>query len=346
MGWNLIGMLDHQGGIGNAARSNVQAMKHLTARHRSISFPSPRHQKPEDVPAIHGRNYLHFNPSGISIAGLTEQTWFRRGTNVGFWAWETTEPPAHWKSFDPYMAQIWVPSEFVRQALLSNGFTTPVHVIAHAVDEKPQHVFNDGGPVTFLVQFDGHSRFQRKRPDWSLQAIVSACLKSGTPARIILKCHHDSGAGIVIPEYDGIEILKLDRWLEPAQMEDVWREVDILVSLNRGEGFGLPMVEAMARGSAVVATNWSASLEYLTEYNSFPVEVEKLENVTDSSDAFFKTGQWAKPKMTHAVDQILRCIADIASGRIYQTAKNARTTAATFSFENLMLAMKDAITKL
>lgn len=345
-GWNLIAMVQHKGGIGNAARMNVRAMQELAARHRVISYPSPRYQLSDVLPAIHGRSYLHFNPAGMNLDALIAQKWFREGKNVGFWAWETTQAPAAWRAWDKWMAQIWVPSQFVREALLNSGFKTPIFVVPHAIEKQPPHTFDSTRPITFLVQFDGHSRFARKRPDWSLQAIISACLRAQRPARIIIKCHHDSGAGIVLPEHDGIEIQRIDTWLDASQMERVWNTVDALVSLNRGEGFGLPMMEAMARGVAVVATDWSASREYLTEWNSYPVAVESLEDVTAAGDEFFRTGQWAKPSIRSATEQVLRCIADYHNGAIENTARQARETADDFSFAKMISAMSDAITKL
>src|SRR6187402_35992 len=61
--WNLIGLLDHKGGIGTAARANVQALREIVGQSRRISFPSARYgpQLAHEIPAIHGRNYLHFN---------------------------------------------------------------------------------------------------------------------------------------------------------------------------------------------------------------------------------------------------------------------------------------------
>lgn len=345
-GWNLIAMLDHKGGIGNAARSNVRAMQELTSRHRSISFPSARYNKAAEIPAIHGRSYLHFNPSGMNLNALIAQEWFRFGKNVGFWAWETTRAPEQWRPWDSWMTQIWVPSQFVKESLENSGFRTPVFVVPHAIDEKPAHEFDSRRPITFLVQYDGHSRFARKRPDWSLQAIISACLKAQCKARIIIKCHHDSGAGVVLQEYEGIEMERIDSWLTPEEMEGVWQQADVLVSLNRGEGFGLPMVEAMARGMGVVATNWSASLEYLTPNNSYPVDVECLEDVTEGGDKFFKTGQWAKPSMQSATEQVLNCIWNIQTGRIREKARQARATAKEFSFAKMLSAMSDAISHL
>jgi glycosyltransferase involved in cell wall biosynthesis len=44
-----------------------------------------------------------------------------------------------------------------------------------------------------------------------------------------------------------------------------------LLSLHRAEGFGLAPAEMMRLGKAVVATGWSANMDFMAEHNSLPV---------------------------------------------------------------------------
>lgn len=344
-GWNLIGMIDHRGGIGNAARANIRALKMLTKPRRIISFPSAHYPNPADLPAIHGHNYLHFNPCSRPIADLEGLPWFKDKINVGFWAWETTEAPARWLKYDRHMSQIWVPSHFVKGALERTGFKAPVFVIPHAIEPQPLHVYptDRRQPLTFLVQFDGHSRFERKRPDLSIRAITSAALNAGENVRIIVKCHHDDGSKLALAEHTQVKIELQSKWLAPEQMEALWGRTDVFVSLNRGEGFGLPMVEAMSRGIAVVATAWGGSCDYMEPANSFPVTAERLEAAADSGDLYFKTGLWAKPCMEQAVHHIEQAMRQIRNGEIQKKAQAARATADRFSFENMRIQMEQAM---
>ena len=52
--------------------------------------------------------------------------------------------------------------------------------------------------------------------------------------------------------------------------------VDVLVQPSRGEGWGLPMVEAMACGTPVIGTRWSGPAEFLTEENGYPLRTDGL----------------------------------------------------------------------
>lgn len=348
-GWNLIGMVDHRGGIGNAARSNIAAMREITQRHRVISFPSATYTTAAQLPAIHGRTYLHFNPCSRRIEDLAELEWFRKGANIGFWAWETTEPPPLWRTYEQHMRQIWVPSHFVKASLCNGGFdASRIHVIPHAIDHQEPHEYPAAGqPIRFLVQYDGHSRFARKRPDLSLQAITSAAMRARENVIITVKSHHTANCDVLaLADYPGVTVELIDQWLSPAEMSAVWAQTDVFVSLNRGEGFGLPMVEAMARGTAVVATHWGGSEDYMREDNSFPVAYEKLEPTLNSGDAYFKTGLWAMPSVDDAAHQIIACMKEIRQGTIGMTAASARRTAQKFSFANMTAAMKSALSHL
>lgn len=45
------------------------------------------------------------------------------------------------------------------------------------------------------------------------------------------------------------------------QMAAIYSAFDVLLSTSRGEGFGLPVIEAQACGTPVIASNWTASAE-------------------------------------------------------------------------------------
>ena len=43
-----------------------------------------------------------------------------------------------------------------------------------------------------------------------------------------------------------------------------------------GEGWGLPIIEAMAMGLPTIATNWSGQVDFMRADNAYPLRVEKL----------------------------------------------------------------------
>jgi glycosyltransferase involved in cell wall biosynthesis len=59
--------------------------------------------------------------------------------------------------------------------------------------------------------------------------------------------------------------------LSRMQMRDMLMGADAFVLPTRGEGWGLPVMEAMAMALPVIVTNTSGCSQYLTHENSFPL---------------------------------------------------------------------------
>ncbi|GAB4820034.1 hypothetical protein N2152v2_007080 [Parachlorella kessleri] len=57
----------------------------------------------------------------------------------------------------------------------------------------------------------------------------------------------------------------------------LFKAADGFVFPTRGEGWGLPIVEAMSMGLPVIATNWSAPVDYLDDSVAFPLAAQGME---------------------------------------------------------------------
>jgi glycosyltransferase involved in cell wall biosynthesis len=82
------------------------------------------------------------------------------------------------------------------------------------------------------------------------------------------------------------------------EMRDLYKhpKVKAFVSCTRGEGFGLPFLEAAVAGLPVIATNWSAHAEFLNQ--GFWIKLDhKLQEVHPSKidgNIFVKGARWAE----------------------------------------------------
>lgn len=73
--------------------------------------------------------------------------------------------------------------------------------------------------------------------------------------------------------------------------------IKALVALTRGEGFGLPILEASAAGLPVVATNWSAHTEFLGlgKYIDIDSRLVEIHPSRVDNQIFMKDSKWAAP---------------------------------------------------
>jgi len=84
------------------------------------------------------------------------------------------------------------------------------------------------------------------------------------------------------------------------EMNSLYRDKNVkaLISATRGEGFGLPLLEASVAGLPVMATNWSAHTEFLNEgrWLKFEYDLTKVDSTRIDGNIFMEGAQWASPK--------------------------------------------------
>lgn len=73
-------------------------------------------------------------------------------------------------------------------------------------------------------------------------------------------------------------------------------QIKCLVSATRGEGFGLPLIEAAASGLPIAATNWSGHLDFLgNKFAKIDYDLIDIPDARADNRIFFKGHKWADP---------------------------------------------------
>ncbi len=87
------------------------------------------------------------------------------------------------------------------------------------------------------------------------------------------------------------------------EMSALYREDSIkcFLGLTRGEGFGLPILEAAASSIPVIATNWSGHLDFMNQgkFLSVNYRLTDIHETRVDDGIFMKGSRWAEPSEEH-----------------------------------------------
>ena len=230
---------------------------------------------------------------------------------IGYWAWELPRLAPDWHGVDRSVDEIWTPSGFSADSLRA-AMTKPVSVVPHRIASRTRRA-RGGEPLTVLAMADSRSSFARKNPEGALRAFADAFGDDPVGARLLLKLGgrpHEIDAFLsrhaALVARTGATVLR--EHLDEAGLDRLFDRTDVLLSLHRAEGFGLPMLEAMARGIPCIATGWSGNLAFMDDAVAALVPARLVPTVDDAG--IYVDGTWADPDIAVATAHLRRLAAD------------------------------------
>ncbi len=227
---------------------------------------------------------------------------------IGYTMLEVDGIPSDWVDLCNSMDEVWVPSSFNAATFLGCGVQRPIYVMPLGVN--PDYFnplirsYRPTERFTFLSVFEWG---ERKAPEILLRAYDRAFSKHDDVLLILKVSNRDpsvdvsAAIGALNLRADGAPIALLYNHDLPAhQLGSLYRSADCFVLPTRGEGWGLPILEAMACGLPVIATKWSAHTEFVSEDTAYPIEVRRLV-AAEAKCPYYDGWRWAEPDEGHLV---------------------------------------------
>lgn len=354
LGINVVGFLTADLGVGESARCMVRAADAtgLSTALVPLRLNCKNSQGDQTYGSRlqetnpHPVNVIHLDPPAMRDVDHHHGTAFRTGKyNIGYWAWELPEFPDGWINAFEYVHEVWCPSEFVREAIAAKS-PVPVLAMPHTIQfnrptvpvaELRRHFDLPASDYLFLVLYDLNSYSERKNPRAAIEAFRRSGL-AGRGAALVIKVHNVTGneSDLATLRAAVADLPATTLLTETLPREDVSRlqaACDCFVSLHRSEGFGLAVAECMYLGKPVIATDWSATAEFLNAGNGAPVRC-RLVPLERSHGPYGKGQTWADPDIAHAAEWMQRLASDRTLGE-HLGAEARRTIEERFSPETI-----------
>ncbi len=176
-------------------------------------------------------------------------------------------------------------------------YTSQVYVTPLAVDHhlfKPVSRWRKEGKDQFSFIFVGSFSF-RKGVDLLIQSFFEEF--DSTEANLLLHCPQSNLEKMITQVKKQLQVKSIPKNIflrneavTPAWLNRYYNRADVFVTLTRGEGWGLPITEAMLCGLPVIAPLSTAMLDYLNEEVAFclPTYQRSISEITDDFGQGFK----------------------------------------------------------
>lgn len=238
--------------------------------------------------------------------------------HVGRVFWETDKLPLDFAQNVQLMDEVWTGSKYNEAAIRNAGVTVPIFIIPEAIDTNTEtNNPNDARP--YLIQnkddFKFYSIFEwteRKNPKLLLEAFwrefadtpkVSLTIKTYIdnfqPAKKqeINKIIKMLKKRLQLPKYAPVYLYR--QLMDRRQIYRFHRTFDCYVSPHRGEGWGIPQMEAMLMGKPIISTNCGGIHEYLIHMeNAYLLPYTHVPVANTRNDMWYTADQkWAEVKV-------------------------------------------------
>lgn len=297
----------------------------------------------DDVWAAVGRS----EPGDINISFVSMPIHGHfKGTVIQWAVGESTRIPPTVLSSMLGADQVWVPSEWGRNTMVANGVDPDrCHVVPEGVDPALYHPYSpkvESPILTYLIT----GKYELRK---SIVETVYAWhqeFNNDPDVELVIKTNHFINQTEKYNELTGwigkmgmtnVRVL----WGPMSQQDlvELYQQSHIFVLPSKGEGWGLPLIEAAAVGLPIITTMYSGQTEFLQHIQSsvVPVEFDLVPIACQEYQFFYPTedgnwGQWAQPRVD-SIRRALRTARNNYPALKIAGADNSRIIRKNFSWE-------------
>lgn len=224
---------------------------------------------------------------------------------IGWTMLEVSGLPQEWVDGCNLMDEVWVPASFNVDTFRDSGVRVPIRVMPLGVDVDYFHPgikgFRPSSRFTFLSVFEWG---ERKGAELLLRAFAEEFSKADDVLLLLSIYNRDPGVDV----YHEVDKLGLPpgppivAMVNPEfagyQMGSVYRSADCFVLPSRGEGWGMPVLEAMACGLPAISTAWSGPTDFLHDGVGYPLQVKRMVEAK-AKCPWYAGFDWAEPDIDH-----------------------------------------------
>jgi len=231
------------------------------------------------------------------------------GIRIGYTVWESTRLPDDWLKPMEIPHQLWTPSSFCKQVMVNHGFDpNNIRVVPEGINPNIFHPNVTPLPGSEKIKgfkFLNVGKYEERKCTPQLIQAFDEEFKNTNDVVLILSCHNPFEKGFDIrKKLDHLKlkcpekILLIDPVKEHQAIAQLYASCDAFLFPSRAEGWGLPIIEALACGLPTIVTNYSGQTEYLTREMAYLLDYD-FEDIKIpfflSKDGYY--GQWARPDM-------------------------------------------------
>jgi glycosyltransferase involved in cell wall biosynthesis len=223
-----------------------------------------------------------------------------KGEHIGFPIFELTEFSKEEKLSMAHCDRLFVCSQWAKNVLIENNVKKPedIHVVPLGVDTE---IFKPAPKrIEDKTIFFNCGKWEVRKGHDVLIECFNAAFEPRDNVELWMMCDNpfigqmnDQWKNLYKNSKLGHKIKFIPRQETHEDVYNIMRRVDCGVFPARAEGWNLELLEMMACGKQVIATNYSAHTEFCNDSNSYPIEMSEREKAYDGVFFDGSKGEWA-----------------------------------------------------